>query len=132
MKLVPMTELDISAAIALDSCTFLPGSYNKRFARNIAAAARSDTPELTLRQLKNLWFLVYRHRLQISKKSGLVEVAKEREAMFAKQLAEQEDEEEGVLTLVCKRPLSPSTRRDKEIERLKEKGQIDNNGRLVF
>ena len=60
-----MTELETKAAKALWRCTFLPGSYNKHFARAMDTIARSDEPLATEKQCTNLWRLVWRYRRQI-------------------------------------------------------------------
>ena len=73
---VAMTEVDIAAAHCLASCTFQVGSFNKRFARNIAGIARSEQPELTEKQLTNLWRLVWRYRRQISSLNVLAEAGR--------------------------------------------------------
>lgn len=62
---IKMGEDDILAARLLNSCTFLPGSWNKRFARALHNIANSDKPHLTSRQFMNLWRLVWRYRRQI-------------------------------------------------------------------
>lgn len=63
--IIRMGEDDILAARLLANCTFLPGSWNKRFARGIRNIANSDTPYLTPRQFMNLWRLVWHYRRQI-------------------------------------------------------------------
>jgi hypothetical protein len=58
-----MTPAERTCADALARCTFLPGEYNKRFARNIAALP--DDKELSDKQRANLFRLVHRYRRQI-------------------------------------------------------------------
>lgn len=61
-----MTPAQIEAAIALEKCTFLPGSYEKKFARGMAAIATSEPGrELTDKQLAYLEKLLHRYRRQL-------------------------------------------------------------------
>lgn len=62
----PMTKHERYAARCLWRCSFLPGSYNKRFARAMDALANEDDAVLTDNQRNNLWRLVYRYRRQIT------------------------------------------------------------------
>jgi len=71
-----MTDREKYAATRLVSCTFLPGSYNKRFAMDIYWMAKSGI-EATEKQIANLWRLVYRYRRQI-KDTELVAEAQEK------------------------------------------------------
>lgn len=57
------TDRDIQAIKALRKCTFLPGSYNKRFVRSLYSMALTQEP-MTNNQLVNLWRLVWRYRRQ--------------------------------------------------------------------
>jgi len=61
----PITPYDIMAIAALDRCTYLPGSFEKRFARDMAALYKQDNPQITGRQRAWLWKQVYRYRRQI-------------------------------------------------------------------
>lgn len=60
-----MTEPERIAAEALGACIFIPGSPPKRFARQIAADAKSANPQITERQAEWLRVLVHRYRRQI-------------------------------------------------------------------
>ena len=62
----PISERERYAIQRLAKCRFLPGSREKRFARDMAALADSDTPHITARQRAYLWIMVYRYRRQIS------------------------------------------------------------------
>ena len=68
----PMSDDQRLAAKLLVKCRFLPGSWNKRFAKDIAYMAQSDEPYLTDRQSKTLWKLFYMHRKQISRMVEIV------------------------------------------------------------
>lgn len=85
---IAMTELDIAAAKCLSACIFPVASYNKRFARSIRGIAVSDSPELTPKQMANLWRLVWMYRRQIDNVSVLAEASRrkvERRGNEAKQ-----------------------------------------------
>jgi hypothetical protein len=56
----PMTELERSLAQALARCIFLPGSWDKRFAHDMAA--RSNVTE---KQAANITRLAWRYRKQL-------------------------------------------------------------------
>lgn len=60
----PMTDDEKRAALALEKCTYLPGSFEKRFARDMAGIARG-TAEITVKQRGWLWKQVHRYRRQI-------------------------------------------------------------------
>lgn len=61
-----MTPYQITIAKKLQQCSFLPGSFDKRFARDIAfLATNSPDKELTEKQAACLDRLVYRYRRQI-------------------------------------------------------------------
>jgi hypothetical protein len=53
-------------ALALGGCSFLPGSAHKRFAREMAEAARSEQAVVTPRQAARLLRLAHRYRRQLS------------------------------------------------------------------
>lgn len=57
-----MTEQQQRWIAELSRCTFLPGSYDKRFVRNLAAY--SPDRELTPRQANALHQMAYRYRRQ--------------------------------------------------------------------
>jgi hypothetical protein len=73
-----MTDDDRRAALAISpNCvTYLPGSYDKMFARAMAALAAQPDATLTDNQRRLLWSKVVRYRRQIPDKS-LVALAKE-------------------------------------------------------
>jgi hypothetical protein len=61
-----MTEHQILVAQALERCTFLPGSPEKRFARDMGSRSRLlNPPALTLRQTVYLDDLAWRFRRQM-------------------------------------------------------------------
>jgi hypothetical protein len=61
-----MTELQINKALALLKCTFLPGSFQKRFAKDMGAMARNNPQaELTEKQAAYLDLLFHQYRRQI-------------------------------------------------------------------
>lgn len=67
------TDRDRHAIRALRKCTFLPGSYNKRFVFNLSQMAANDSP-MTNNQLVNLWRLIYSYRHQ-HKDQALMDIA---------------------------------------------------------
>lgn len=69
----PMTEREQDAARALSKCTYLPGSFEKRFARDMASHASSESPQITERQRTWLWKQVFRYRRQIKDKALIAE-----------------------------------------------------------
>jgi hypothetical protein len=62
-----MTADEHALALELDGCSFTPGSFDKRFARNLGGEARSPTGEgsITERQAGLLLKMVTRYRRQI-------------------------------------------------------------------
>ena len=56
----------------LSHCTFLPASYDKRFARNIHAEAVDPDGGLTEKQAALLERMYYRYRRQISNMGGVI------------------------------------------------------------
>ena len=61
-----MTKHEIELATALASCTFLPGISHKRFARNMADAARNlPDQEISLRARHYMEILAWRYRRQM-------------------------------------------------------------------
>lgn len=63
-----MSDEEREAATALSKCTFVPGTPPKRFARDMASAARHKPDlELTDGQRKYLFDLLHRFRRQIPK-----------------------------------------------------------------
>ena len=61
-----MTEEQILVAQALERCTFLPGSPEKRFARDMGSRSRTLHPAaLTERQARHLARLAWRFRRQM-------------------------------------------------------------------
>ena len=69
-----MNPNEAKIAAALVRCTFLPASWDKRFARDIAAQAehRPDMP-LTDRQAAHLLRLVHKYRRQLP--TAIIELA---------------------------------------------------------
>ena len=62
----PLSDHEIRLAKCLGSCTFLPGSWEKKFVQNI----NIEGLHLTARQRWFLYFLVHRYRRQTGKKAG--------------------------------------------------------------
>ena len=63
-----MLDLQIKKALALQKCTFLPGSFDKRFAGDIASIARNNpTVELSQKQIAYLTVLFHKYRNQLGK-----------------------------------------------------------------
>lgn len=61
-----MGEKERELCLALARCTMLPGSQHKRFARDLARAAKSDPErELSERQRQHLLRLAWRYRRQM-------------------------------------------------------------------
>lgn len=60
-----MTPRHYEALQALKQCTFLPGSFDKRFVRDLSALPADA--ELTERQAANVERLAYRYRRQIGR-----------------------------------------------------------------
>lgn len=56
----PATDLERKAIAALGHCTFLPGSFDKRFVRGLQPAT-----ELTVKQREWLQKLFYKYRRQM-------------------------------------------------------------------
>ena len=59
-----MSDLANKQAIALGRCNFLPGSWEKRFTRDVAAIAERGG-ELTPRQQENVERLAWKFRRQL-------------------------------------------------------------------
>jgi len=61
-----MTPFEIHLATALANCSFLPGSSQKRFCRNMGDIARlSPEKELSLRQRHYMELMAWRYRRQL-------------------------------------------------------------------
>ena len=67
------TPNDRRAIEMLSQCTFLPRSYDKRFAHSLVAMEQNNEA-MSDKQYAHLWRMVYRYRRQISK-SSFVELA---------------------------------------------------------
>ena len=63
----PMTDEQRDMARALGQCSFLPGSWDKRFARDMAAMAEDPDAALTRRQAETLMEVCHRYRRQIGR-----------------------------------------------------------------
>ena len=61
-------EITILRAKALANCTFLPASWDKRFARDMARQANAETPVFSEKQIENINRLAWKYRRQISEK----------------------------------------------------------------
>lgn len=60
----PFTDLEKRAALAIAKCRFLPGSWDKRFARDVGTLAENEG-QLTERMAWHIWRVVYRYRRQV-------------------------------------------------------------------
>lgn len=60
-----MTPGEVRLALALGRARFTPGTFDKRFCREVAAEAREAMPNVTERQAALLRRLVTRYRRQI-------------------------------------------------------------------
>ena len=63
---IPLTEVDSVASVCLENCRFAPATWDKRFARDIASAARQEHPSLTPRQWLWMWVLLHRYRRSVN------------------------------------------------------------------
>lgn len=64
-----MTDHEVELALALGSCSFPPGSSQKRFARDLAyRATNAPTVDITLRQRHYLELLAWKYRRQLPKR----------------------------------------------------------------
>lgn len=61
----PFTELELKLTELLAGCRFLPGCWQKRFAKNM----HGYTGNVTAKQRWYLYYLVYRYRKQIGPKA---------------------------------------------------------------
>lgn len=63
-----MTDLERTQADSLSGCTFLPGSWDKRFVRDMAAIAR-DRPTQSITEKQAAWLdeLGHRYRKQLNR-----------------------------------------------------------------
>ena len=81
-----MTAAESKIALALGRCSFLPGSWDKRFALGMAAlAARDPEKPLTERQSTQLFRMADRYRRQLSDAARAI-VMERRAAFVAKTL----------------------------------------------
>lgn len=62
---IPLTEVDSVASVCLGNCWFAPATWDKRFAENIASAARQENLSLTPRQWLWMWLLLHRYRRSV-------------------------------------------------------------------
>ena len=62
---IPLTEVDSVASVCLGNCRFAPATFDKRFAGDIAAAARQENPSLTPKQWLWMWVLLHRYRRSV-------------------------------------------------------------------
>ena len=78
---LPPTPLERRAMLAISPglVTYLPGSFDKKFAREMSEEAEfhGDNATLTVRQAWWLWQHVYRYRRQIHARDLLAEAAKQ-------------------------------------------------------
>jgi hypothetical protein len=66
---LPMTETEKDMLHRLSRCTFLPGSWEKRFVRNLHFTARSKKPTISPKQREWLVEIAYRYRNQIERQT---------------------------------------------------------------
>jgi hypothetical protein len=71
----PMSHQEREAAAWLGRCTYLPGSFDKRFGRDMAARAERKDAQITEGQAAQIWRQVWRYRRQIGD-SQLIDMAK--------------------------------------------------------
>jgi hypothetical protein len=57
-------DIHIQALNLLNRCTFLPGSFAKRFVRDLSGKEDKQGYELSEKQKRYLWKLVYQYRKQ--------------------------------------------------------------------
>ena len=62
---MPQQPGDYFAAGALSGCSYLPGSFEKRFARDYAAQMSTDGFRPTVKQWACAWRMVWRYRKQL-------------------------------------------------------------------
>lgn len=61
-----MTDIEKSIAINLNKCRYMPGSFEKRFARDMAFVAENNpTIDLTEKQREQLYRQLKRYRKQL-------------------------------------------------------------------
>lgn len=60
-----MTSDERVLVYALSDCSFTPGSFDKRFARDLRARAGEDQPQISEKQAALLRQLIHRYRRQI-------------------------------------------------------------------
>lgn len=58
-------KITILRALALTKCSFLPGSWDKKFSRDMGAIAASGSPFYTERQIENIARMAYKLRRQM-------------------------------------------------------------------
>ena len=63
----PMTDDDRRAAKALGGATYVPASYDKRFAHAMYTLSSEPDAQITDKQRKLIWLKVVRYRRQIPK-----------------------------------------------------------------
>jgi len=65
----PMTDAERQMALSLSpgKVTYLPGSFDKRFARDMAALAMETEPQITEKQAALLVEKIHRYRRQLRK-----------------------------------------------------------------
>ena len=59
-----MNKIQIKAIGLLNGCVFQPASYPKRFVRDLASVVDKERCELSEKQKRYLWKLVYSYRKQ--------------------------------------------------------------------
>jgi len=64
---LPMTQTEQDMLSQLSRCTFLPGTWEKRFVRNLHFTARSKNPTITPKQREWLVEIAHRYRNQLER-----------------------------------------------------------------
>ena len=64
---LPITQTEKDMLLSLSKCTFLPGSWEKRFVRNLHFTARSKKPTISPKQREWLVEIAHRYRNQIER-----------------------------------------------------------------
>jgi len=62
-----MTQTEKDMLLGLSKCTFLPGSWEKRFVRNLHFTARSKKPTISTKQREWLVEIAHRYRKQLER-----------------------------------------------------------------
>ncbi len=72
----PMTQTEKDMLLGLSQCTFRPGSWEKRFVRNLHQRSKSKDPTITEKQREWLVEIAHRYRNQIDRQTPLSPVGR--------------------------------------------------------